>query len=62
MEILSADEKLHIKLDTLISSKHQFLKDLVSENISINDFSEVKVNLQDEYIKTVSKYKLNKSR
>lgn len=61
-EILSVDEKLHIKLDTLISSKHQFLKDLISENISVNDFSEVKINLQDEYIKTVSQYKLNKSK
>jgi hypothetical protein len=59
---MSVDEKLHIKLDTLISSKHQFLKDLVLENILVNDFSEVKVNLQDEYIKTVSQYKLNKSK
>jgi hypothetical protein len=56
------DEKIHVKLDTLISSKHQFLKDLIMGNISVNDFSEVKVNLQDEYIKTVSQYKLNKSR
>lgn len=62
LEILSVDEKLHVKLDTLISSKHQFLKELISKNISVNDFSEVKVNLQDEYIKTVSQYKLNKSR
>jgi ABC-2 type transport system ATP-binding protein len=61
-EIFPAGEKLHIKLDTQISSKHQFLRELMSENIPVNDFSEVKVNLQDEYIKTVSQYKRNKSR
>ena len=61
-EIMSVDDKIHVKLDTLISSKHQFLKDLLLENILVNDFSEVKINLQDEYIKTVSQYKLNKSK
>lgn len=42
-------------------TKHQLLKKLIELNLPVSEFSEHKVNLQDEYIKTVSEYKKSKT-
>jgi ABC-2 type transport system ATP-binding protein len=51
--------KIQVLLDLQVTSKHQFLSTLISKSFKINDFSEVKINLQDEYIKTVQQFKEN---
>jgi hypothetical protein len=50
---------LQLAEDTL--TKHQLLKKLIDLNLPVSEFSEHKVNLQDEYIKTVSEYKKAKA-
>jgi ABC-2 type transport system ATP-binding protein len=42
-------------------TKHQLLKKLIGLNLPVSEFAEHKVNLQDEYIKTVSEYKKTKT-
>lgn len=51
--------KIHVHLDLQMTSKHKFLNTLISNGFKINEFTEVKINLQDEYIKTVQQFKEN---
>jgi ABC-2 type transport system ATP-binding protein len=59
--ILNNGNKLHVKIDTDILPKHQLLNKLIEQGITVEEFSEVKINLQDEYIKTVANYKQSKA-
>jgi ABC-2 type transport system ATP-binding protein len=40
-----------------VLSRHQLLRRLLEMDLPVNEFAEHKVNLQDEYIKTVAEYK-----
>ncbi len=48
---------VHLQLDTDKLSKQELLKKLIQLDIPVETIKESKVNLQDEYIKTVSNYK-----
>ncbi|MBK8353429.1 MAG: hypothetical protein IPL21_17755 [Saprospirales bacterium] len=50
-----------MKLDTEKLTKQTLLKQLIANDMPVDDITETKVNLQDEYIKTVENYKNNKA-
>jgi ABC-2 type transport system ATP-binding protein len=60
-ELIVSDRKIHLKADLQVLSKQSLLKQLINMNIPVEQFAEVKVNLQDEYIKTLSNYKQTKA-
>jgi len=62
VEVEKYKNKLHVKLDVKKLSKENLLKRLIAQDIMVEGFAEVKVNLQDEYIKTVSNYKQTKEK
>lgn len=49
-----------LQLDESLLTRRMLLKNLVTANIPVEEFAEHKINLQDEYIKTVSEYKKSK--
>lgn len=49
-----------LQLDESLLTRRMLLKNLVEANIPVEEFAEHKINLQDEYIKTVSEYKKSK--
>lgn len=53
--------KIQLKLDTDKLTKQTLLKQLIAQDMPVDDITETKVNLQDEYIKTVENYKNNKA-
>ena len=61
-EIIKMGDKLHVTVDTILLPKHVLLNKLIEHNIMVDEFTEVKINLQDEYIKTVANYKQSKTR
>ena len=60
-EIIVLENKVHLKLDEQVLSKQHLLKTLVSNDLPIEEFSILQVNLQHEYIKTLTKYKQAKA-
>lgn len=54
-------QQIHVKLNESTLPKSELLKKLIAENIPVEEFSTAKINLQDEYIKTVAQYKQNKA-
>ncbi len=57
---LTGETQVTLQLNEQVNSRRALLKALVEQNIPVEEFSEHKVNLQDEYIKTVSEYKKSK--
>ena len=53
--------KILLKLDTDKLTKQTLLKQLIAQDMPVEDISETKTNLQEEYIKTVENYKNNKA-
>ncbi len=51
--------KIALQLNTDILSKQNLLKKLINLDMPVDNITETKINLQDEYIKTVSNYKNN---
>lgn len=60
-DIIVLENKVHLKLDEQVLSKQHLLKTLVSNDLPVEEFSILQVNLQDEYIKTLTKYKQAKA-
>ncbi|MFN8283894.1 MAG: ABC transporter ATP-binding protein [Chitinophagales bacterium] len=60
-DISFTGNKIHLKLDTDKLTKQNLLKQLIAQDMPVEDITETKVNLQDEYIKTVENYKNNKA-
>jgi len=54
-------KQIHVKLDESILPKRDLLKKLIAEDMPVEEFATLKINLQDEYIKTVAQYKQNKT-
>jgi len=54
-------KQIHVKLDESILPKNELLKTLILAAIPVEEFSSMKLNLQDEYIKTVAQYKQKKA-
>lgn len=61
-DVEGKDKKIRLKLDEYILSKRELLKKLMNADLPVEGFVETKVNLQDEYIKTVSNYKQTKAK
>ena len=53
-DVETDSHQFHLGLDTEIISKSELLKKLVDAHLPVEEFHERKINLQDEYIKTVS--------
>ncbi|HUM50645.1 MAG TPA: ABC transporter ATP-binding protein [Chitinophagales bacterium] len=60
-DITFLGNKIQLKLDTDTLTKQTLLKQLIANDMPVDDITETKVNLQDEYIKTVENYKNNKA-
>ncbi|MBK6274902.1 MAG: ABC transporter ATP-binding protein [Chitinophagales bacterium] len=60
-DISFSGNKIQLKLDTEKLTKQTLLKQLIANDMPVDDITETKVNLQDEYIKTVENYKNNKA-
>ena len=59
-EITFYEGKFILKINTDLISKKELLKKLNESDLLIEEFSELKINLQNEYIKTVSNHKQKK--
>ena len=59
-EVTFYEGKFILKINTDLISKKDLLKKLNESDLFIEEFSELKVNLQNEYIKTVSNHKQKK--
>lgn len=60
-DVTFSGNKIQLKLDTDKLTKQTLLKQLIAQDIPVDDITEIKMNLQDEYIKTVENYKNNKA-
>ncbi|MBC7383306.1 MAG: ABC transporter ATP-binding protein [Bacteroidia bacterium] len=60
-EVIVTDKGISLKLNEKLLSSQQLLKILVLNDLPIVEFGQVKMNLQDEYIKTVSNYRQSKA-
>lgn len=56
----AGETQLTLQLDETLTTRRKLLKQLVDSNVPVEEFTEHKINLQDEYIKTVSEYKKSK--
>jgi ABC-2 type transport system ATP-binding protein len=61
-DVQVADKEMHIKLDEQVMSKRALLKKLLQNDLPLEEAAEARMNLQDEYIKTVRQFKEGKSR
>jgi ABC-2 type transport system ATP-binding protein len=56
------DRQMHIKLDEQVLSKKALLKKLLQNDLPLEEAAEARVNLQEEYIKTVKQFKEGKAK
>lgn len=60
-EVAEQDNKILLLLDEAVLTKGNLLKKIIQLNLPVEEISEPKINMQDEYIKTLSNYKENKA-
>ncbi len=60
-EVVPNGRQITLKLDEQILSKRKLLQKLLELQIPVEEFGEQKVNLQEEYIRTLTQYKQSKS-
>ncbi len=60
-EIRINGNNIHLEIDEQYISKQLLLKRIIAQDLPLEEFSEIKMNLQDEYIKTVSNYKQSRA-
>jgi len=57
LELEEKEGRFQVKLDLNTTSKATFLRESVLAGIAVAEFAEVRTNLQDEYIKSVARFK-----
>jgi ABC-2 type transport system ATP-binding protein len=55
--IMAGDNNLVLSLDESVLPKKELIKKLVESNLPLTEFAEEKLNLQEQYIKTVQQHK-----
>lgn len=61
-EVVATDKELLMKLDEHVLTKRALLKKLLQNDFPVEEAAEARVNLQEEYIKTVKQFKQANSR
>ena len=56
-EVVAADKELHMKLNEQVLTKRALLKKVMQIDLPLEEAGEARINLQEEYIKTVKQFK-----